>query len=391
MQHTAQGWLVYRLSGSTTWLGFITFLTLFPIFLLGLWAGAVGDRHPRKPIVWAVNAAAAIQAILLGTLALTGNLTLPLLAVLALSLGVLNAFEIPNRQAFVVDLVPANTLPSAMALNSSAFNLARLIGPLLGGLLISWKGEAVCFLLNALTYAPVLVGLAWTRPPTLIREARNGNLWRSLCEGLSHLSNRPHFRSALALVATTSFFGIWFPSFLPAIAKDTHGGGPFTLGLMLSSVGLGSLIGAFRLASLSDTMGLGRRAGLGAIGFSVGLVGFPHLSSLILSMAVLFGMGYAMVTVNVGVNTLTQTLAPMELRGRIASVYTVSLLGVGPVGALLAGALADWVGLPLVLTSGGLGALSGALFLYSGISKGGTDSDSTQRENSRIVKEPSFE
>jgi MFS family permease len=138
-------------------------------------------------------------------------------------------------------------------------------------------------------------------------------------------------------------------------------------------------------------MGLGRRAGLGAIGFSVGLVGFPHLSSLILSMAVLFGMGYAMVTLNVGVNTLTQTLAPMELRGRIASVYTVSLLGVGPVGALLAGALADWVGLPLVLTSGGLGALSGALFLYSGISKGGTDSDSTQRENSRIVKEPSFE
>lgn len=355
MQHTAQGWLVYRLSNSPGWLGSITFLTLFPIFIFSLWAGVMGDRHPRRWILWTANAIAAVQAIVLGVLTLTGTISVQQIAAFALILGIVNAFEIPNRQAFVLDLVSRSKLPSAVALNSTAFNLARLAGPLLAGVLIPWKGEGICFLVNGLTYLPVLVALPLLRlaPKDEVRDGQN--MWQSLKSGLAYVFSSTDMRSILLLLASTSLCGVWFPSYLPVFARDLHGGGPIILGMMLASVAAGSLLGAYALAKRSNIHGLGGRTALGALAFSVGLVLFANTPLLSAALIVLLSLGFCMVTLNVGTNTIVQTLAPDELRGRISSVYTVSLLGIGPLGALSAGFAAEMIGVPAVTSVGGIG------------------------------------
>ena len=357
MQHTAQGWLVYRLSNSPGWLGLITFLTLFPIFVFSLWAGAMGDRHPRRWILWTANLIAAVQAIALGILTLTGTISVPQIACFALVLGIVNAFEIPNRQAFVLDLVSRSKLTSAVALNSTAFNTARLAGPLLAGVLIPWKGEGICFVLNALTYLPVLIALPLLHLSPRKKQEHDHSLWQSLKYGLAYVCSSTDMKSVLLLLAWASLCGVWFPSFLPVFASDIYAGGPFTLGMMLASVAMGSLLGAYALAKRSNIHGLGTRTALGALAFSIGLVLLANLRILPLALLVLLFLGFSMVTLNVGTNTIIQTLAPDELRGRISSVYTVSLLGIGPVGALSAGCAAEWIGVPAVMSVGGGGCL----------------------------------
>jgi MFS family permease len=359
MQNTAQGWLIYRLSDSPGWLGTITFLTLFPIFFLSLWAGVVGDRHPRKWILWLVNAAAGIQAFALGYLTLTGHISVHLIALFATFLGILNSFEIPNRQAFVLDLVTREKLPSAVALNSTAFNIARLVGPLMAGVLIPWKGEGICFVLNSLTYLPILFSLFFLQVPGPSDHHRGIGLWVSLKGGVRYALASPELRPALLLVAFASFSGVWFPAFLPVFAESLATPGarldePMVLGILVASVAMGSLLGAYSVAKKTDGRQMGRRVVLGAFALTLGMPLFAMVHHLILAVPVLAGLGFSMVTLNVGTNTLVQTVTPDELRGRISSVYTVAFLGIGPVGALAAGFAAENVGISKVLIYSGL-------------------------------------
>jgi len=363
MQHTAQAWLVYRLSDSPGWLGAITFCTLFPIFVFSLWAGVLGDKYSRRWILWVVNLGAMMQALVLAGLTLGGVVTIEWIACLALLQGILSAFEIPARQAIVLDIVSRDTLPSAIALNSSSFNIARLVGPLLAGFMIGFWGEGICFLINALTYPAALVALLLlkTNPSTQVEES--GSHWDSLLVGLAYVRKSSDLKSLLLLMGGMSLFGIWFMTFMPVFARDVYQGGPDVLGQMIGAVAFGALLGAFLLGHRDHIFGLGKWITGGALGLSAGIVVFPNLDSYIPALVVLFLMGLAMVIHNVGITTMIQTLAPDRMRSRIASVSTFAFLGVGPIGALAAGLVAEKIGAPAMMTGAGVGCLMVAVFL----------------------------
>ncbi|MCA9409815.1 MAG: MFS transporter [Candidatus Omnitrophica bacterium] len=363
MQHTAIGWLVYRLTDSPAWLGGVTFLSLFPIFIFSLWAGVLGDRYPRKNILWLTNLGSLFLSLSFAYLTFTGEIDPTRIAFFCLFLGLLNAVEIPTRQAFVLDLVSQSHLQSAVALNSSVFNLARLIGPVAAGFLIDLHDESLCFALNGMLRIPILASLFFLTldAPSNNRE-ESENIWKDLFSGLRYVRSSEELRALLQMLAALSFLGIWFPSFLPAFAKDVVEGGPRALGYLYGATGMGSFLGAYLLARSTRPHQTGPRVAYASVCFSVGLILFSRVQGLVPAVSILFFVGLALSTQNVGVNTLVQLLAPDELRGRITSVYTVALLGVGPIGVLLAGVLAEHIGVVNTLALSGLGCLAASLW-----------------------------
>lgn len=370
MQHTALGWLVYRLTGSPAWLGAITFFTLFPIFVLSLWAGVFGDRYPRQRILWLTNFGSLCLSGVLAWLTFAGLVTPERMALIALCQGLLNAIEIPTRQAFVLDLVSHANLQSAVALNSSIFNLARLLGPMAAGFAIDFSGEALCFAVGALLRLPILSVIPFLSVDEHdSREEVRGNLWADLKMGLRYVRISRDLSALIQMIASLSLLGIWFPSFLPAVAKDVIGGGPMALGLLYGAAGAGSFVGAYLLARSDSPEKTGPRVARASIAFSAGLLLFSRMTTLGAALAVLFFLGLATVVQNVGANTLVQLLSPRAMRGRITSVYTVALLGVGPVGVLIAGAAAEGVGVPSTLAVAGCGCLIVSLFFARDVAR----------------------
>ena len=365
LQHTTIGWLVYRLTGSPAWLGTITFLTLFPVFVLSLWAGVLGDRYPRQRILWLTNFGSVGLSVALGYLIVAREVTVEQIAALALFQGFLNAVEIPTRQAFVLDLVSHSSLQSAVALNSTIFNLSRLIGPLVAGFLIDLKDESLCFGLNALLRIPILSVIPFLTfdPPRNHHDGR-GNLWTDLLLGLKYVGRSKDLSALVQMIAGLSLLGIWFPSYLPAVAKDVIQGGPVVLGYLYGAIGFGSFVGAYLLAISTGAEKTGPRVARASIFFSLGLVVFSRVGTLFPALGVLFFLGLALTTQNVGANSLVQLLSPDSFRGRITSVYTVALLGIGPLGVLIAGAVAEWVGVGATLTCSGIGCLVVSLAYY---------------------------
>jgi len=370
IQHTALGWLVYRLTGSPAWLGAITFLNLFPVFVLSLWAGVIGDRYPRQKILWLTNSGSVGLSVLLAYLLLTHELTVGRIAMLALLQGFLNAIEIPTRQAFFLDLVSHSNLQSAVALNSTTFNLTRLIGPMIAGFAIDLRDESLCFGFNAILRIPILmvIPFLFVDPPTLDRE-NNGSLWSDLKSGLRYVRGSSDLTALVRMIAGLSFLGVWFPSYLPAVAKDILGGGPRVLGCLYAAVGFGSFIGAYFLARSGSPEKTGPRVASASLVFSIGLVLFSRVGSMTPALLLLFLLGITLTTQNVGANTLIQLLSPDALRGRITSVYTVAMLGVGPVGVLLAGAMAEWIGVDSILGLSGIGCLAVSLFYFRDVKR----------------------
>jgi MFS family permease len=354
MQQVAVGWLVYRLTGSAFLLGLVAFVAQAPTFFLSPLAGVVADRFDKHRVVIVTQALMMLQAGILAVLVLTGVVTVWQIVLLMGVLGCLSGFDIPARQAFLLELVGSrDDLPNAIALNSSVFNAARLVGPAIAGFVVASLGEGMCILLNALSYAAVLAALGAMRIERRAQPAATGAVFARIREGFGYAFGFAPIRAILLMVAATSVLAVPFTVLLPVIATDVLGGGARTLGFLMSATGLGALAGALYLASRRTVRGLGRVIVLSAILFGAGLIATALSRTTPLSMTFLAFAGFGMMAQMASSNTVLQTIVDDDKRGRVMSLYSMAYIGMSPVGSLLAGMLASRFSAPLTIAIGG--------------------------------------
>lgn len=352
MQTTAQGWLVLELTDSEFLLGLVTAAGSLPILLFTLYAGVVADRTDKRRIILAAQAASLVGALALAVLTQTGLVTVGWILVLVTLQGVANAFEVPTRQSFFVELVGKEDLTNAIALNSSAFNLTRIIGPALAGLLIGAVGIAVCFYLNALSYLAVLAGLLAIRRPPFQRPPRTASTLENLREGFAYLWGNRLARTLVTVIAAASILALPYAMLLPVFARDVLHVGAQGLGWLLSAAGAGALAGGITLASASGRVRGGRLLLASSTGFAVLLGAFAFSRWFPLSLALLAAAGFCLISFTATVNAMLQAVVPDALRGRVMSVYVFMFMGMTPIGSLQAGTLARFVGAPAALAAG---------------------------------------
>jgi MFS family permease len=361
MQQVAEAWLVYRLTGSAALLGVAGFASQIPVFLLATIGGTVADHGNRHRIMVVTQTTSMVLPLILATLVFTGHVRVWHVFTLAAILGVVNAFDVPARQSFVIDMVGKEDLVNAIALNSSIVNGARTVGPAVAGVLLAAVGEGWCFLLNGLSYIAVIAGLLLMklppRDPHLHPAARLGDT----VEGFRFIRRTTPIRDLLLLVGLVSFAGMSYSVLMPIFADSILHGGPKGLGLLMASAGFGSLCGALSIASRSSVRGLGRVVGLSALTFGVGLMVFALSRTFWLSAALLLVVGMSMITQAASTNTLIQSMVPDALRGRVMAVYAMMFMGMSPFGALVEGALAERIGAPATLVIGGSICVVGAI------------------------------
>lgn len=349
-QSVAQQWLIWRLTHSAVALGAVAFLGQFPVFLFGTLGGSLADRLPRRRLVITTQALAALQALAFAVDTLWGTVTPLHVYVLATWLGLVNAFDMPARQALLTDLAHED-MGNAIALNSSVVNGARVIGPAVAGYLVALVGEGVCFLGNALSYMAILLGLAKMRIPDELRpRPRRGHLR----EGLRYAVRTPHVRALFGLLAATSFFGLSYAALMPVFAAQILHGGARLLGTLFAAVGLGALVAAVLLLRHEGFRGLGRRAGFGALLLGASLIGFSLSRNAVLSTIALFFVGLGFMSQTAATNTLVQGLAPPTMRGRVMGLFSTIFIGMTPLGAVLAGWLSARLGAPLTVALGSI-------------------------------------
>ena len=361
MQRVAMAWLVYRLTDSALMLGVVGFAGRIPTLLLAPLAGVAADRWDRRRILYTTQSLSMVQALLLATLVLTGVVQVWHVLVLATLLGVSDSFDIPARHSFFVHMLDdPKDVGNAIALNSSVFNIARLIGPSVAGVLIAMIGEGWVFAVNGVTYFSMLLALMLMRnhPPQPAAETRG--VLETLREGVGFAWNFPAIRAVLLLITTSSFFAMPFVVLMPIFATDILGGGPGTLGLLMTAQGVGALAGALFLAARETTHGFGPLIALAASLFGGGLLLFGASGTLWLSLPVLALAGFGLMVQAASSNTFLQSIVGDELRGRIMSLYTMAFIGVMPLGSLYAGWLAEHVGAQLTVVLGGLIAIAAA-------------------------------
>lgn len=353
MQSTAQGWLVLELTNSALLLGVVTAVTSLPTLLFSLWAGDLADRHDKRRILLIAQAVSLIAALVLAILADTETITYAALLALVFVLGTANAFEIPTRQSFFVELVGPADLPNAIALNSAAFNATRIVGPAMAGVVIGTAGVAACYYANAVSYVAVIAGLMMMRLPAWTPRARTASTLESIREGLAYIRGDRLVRTLVWLIAGMSVTALPYVMLLPVFARDVLKVGAPGLGSMLSATGAGALAAGVALAAGRVRIPRGRLIiGAGAA-YGVALIGFALSTSYPLSLALLVLAGFTMILNNASVNALLQSKVPDHLRGRVMSVYVFMFIGVSPLGSLQAGALARWIGAPYALACGG--------------------------------------
>jgi len=363
MQSVALQWLVWRLTHSARLLGLIAFLSQFPVLLFGALGGSLADRLPRRQLVIATQVLAALQAAALAAVTLGRVAHEALVAALTALLGVVNAFDIPARQALLSDLA-GDDLANAIALNSSVVNGTRMIGPAIAGALVASFGEAFCFLGNAVSY----IGIIWSLTRMEVPDApRPRPAPGHLAEGLRYAKATPHVRALLLLVAASSLFGLSYAALMPLFAARVLHGDARTLGALLGAVGLGALAAAVSLLRRQGLSGLGRRTAWGATVLAVGLLGLAGSRWRILSEAALFLVGFGFMSQMASTNTILQSLAPPGLRGRVMGLYSMLLIGMTPIGSLLAGALAARFGAPVTVAGGALVVLGAAVAFHFAI------------------------
>ena len=365
MQSIAQSWLVYRLTGSATLLGIVGFASQFPVFVLAPVGGAVADSYPRRHALIATQTAAMLLAFPLAALTLTNRIQVWHLIVFATLLGAISAFDVPIRQAFVVEMVGRDDLMNAIALNSSMMNGARIIGPAVAGVLVAAVGEGWCFLLNGVSFIAVIVGLilmnVGNRPPGEHRGPRVS----AINEGFHFVLHTRPIRDLLILLGLMSVMGMPYTVLMPIFADEIFNGGAKGLGLLMGSSGIGALAGALLLAGRQDVRGLGKWVMLSCGGFGVSLVLFALSRNFWISTLLLLPVGFTMMVQMASSNTLIQSMVPDQLRGRVMAVYSMMFMGMSPVGALLAGLLAHRLGAPLTVAAGGVVCIAGALVFRS--------------------------
>jgi MFS family permease len=353
MQTVAQSWLVYRLTGSTVLLGSVGFANQIPVFLLSIFGGAVADRFNRRSVVIATQAGSMVLATALAVLTFTGLIEVWHIIVLAAALGVINAFDIPARQSFLLEMVTREDLPNAIALNSSMFNGARIVGPAVAGLLVGAVGEAWCFLGNAVSYVAVIAGLLAIRIRRNVQGQQRRSTREAVVEGFSFVLHTRPIRTLLTLLGVVSLVGTPYTVLMPVFAGEILQGGPSALGMLMSSTGVGALTGALLLARRSGYRGMSRLIAMSAMGFGVSLILFSLSRNLLLSVLLLFPVGLSMMTQMASSNTLIQAMVPDALRGRVMAAYSMVFMGMAPFGSLIAGSAAGLVGAPAVVALGG--------------------------------------
>jgi MFS family permease len=364
MTRIATSWLVYRLTRSALLLGLVGFAGQIPSFLLAPFAGVLVDRWNRHRLLVATQVLAMLQSAALAALALAGVINIWHVLALSLFQGVINAFDMPARQAFVVEMVEKREdLPNAIALNSSMVNAARLLGPSIGGVVIAAVGEGWCFFGDAVSYLAVIASLLLMRiAPRPRRETGKKRVLPELREGWTYVAGSPPIRTVLLLLALVSLVGMPYTVLMPVFASTVLHGGPHTLGFLMAATGVGALLGAVFLASRKTVLGLGKIIPAAAGLFGAGLIGFSLSRVLWVSLLLLLFTGIGFMVQMASSNTLLQTLVEDDKRGRVMSFYTMSIMGVTPFGSLLAGGLAHRLGTPHTLFLGGLGCIAGALW-----------------------------
>jgi len=353
MQSVAQLWLVYKITGSAVSLGLVGFSGQIPVFLLASVGGAFADRHNRRRILVATQTASMLLAFCLAALTFTSRVQVWHVFTLAAMLGIVNAFDIPTRQAFVVEMVGRDDLVNAIALNSSMFNGARIIGPAIAGALVATVGEGWCFFANGVSYVAVIIGLLLMKIQARERLSVPGSAFTSIVEGFRYVGRTGPVRSLLSMIGLISLLGMPYVVLMPIFADRILHAGAGGLGLLMGASGVGALIGALSLAARSGVRGLGRIVAFSAVGFGASLILFSMSRTFWLSAALLLPVGFCMIVEMASTNTLIQTLVPDNLRGRVMAVYGMMFMGMAPFGALLAGAIAHHLGAPITVTLGG--------------------------------------
>ena len=361
MQNVAQSWLVYRLTGSSLLLGTVSFAGQIPVFPIAPLAGMVADRWNRRTIVIITQTASMILASILAALTLTNRITVWEIVVLAALLGVVNAFDIPARQSFLVEMVGREDLMNAIALNSSIFNGARIIGPAIAGILVATIGEGWCFFANAVSYIAVIAGLFMMRISRRQAERAIKSAYDHIAEGFRFVRKTAPIRALLLILGLVSLVGMPYTVLMPVFAKTVLHGDATTLGVLGSAAGIGALAGALTLASRTRVHGLGKWVWMACTSFGTFLILFSFSHHYFLSVLLLVPVGFSLMTQMGATNTLVQSMVPDRLRGRTMAVYSMMFMGMSPLGAILAGAAADKIGAPRTVALGGACAIAGAI------------------------------
>ena len=359
MQTVAQSWLVYRLTGSSLELGLVGFASQIPVFLMAPVGGTAADRMNRHRVVIATQTASMILAFILAGLTLTHVIRVWHIIVLAALLGIVNAFDIPARQAFLVEMVGREDLMNAIALNSSMFNGARIIGPAIAGILVAKIGEGWCFFANAVSYIAVIIGLLLMRVDAK-RALSKASPLEHIIEGFEFVRGTAPIRALLLLLGLVSLVGMPYTVLMPIFADRILHGGARGLGILMGATGVGALFGALTLAFRSGVRGLGRWVAASCGAFGVTLCVFAFSRNFWLSAGLLLPVGFSMMLQMACSNTLIQAMVPDQLRGRVMAVYSMMFMGMAPIGALLGGALADRLGAPVTVAIGAMACIVAA-------------------------------
>jgi len=363
IQQVALSWLIYSLTKSPLLMGAIMFAGSIPSLAVSPFAGVFIDRIDKYKVLIILQILFMVEAFAVAILTLTGAIQVWHIVVLIVLMGLTSAFDMPLRQAFVVQLIDSSEdLGNAISLNSSCFNLARMIGPAIAGVLIASFGEGICFLLNALSYIAVIYALLLMKIKTKKSSAKTEkNVLNELREGFKYAFDSIPIRNIIIFIAVTSLIGMSFPVLMPIFAKEILHGNAQTLGLLMSASGVGSLFGALYLAGRKSALGLEKWIFASSLLFGFGLVTLAFTNNVLISMALLFIVGFGMVVIIAACNTMIQDLVTDDKRGRIMSLYTMAFMGTAPVGSLCGGAVAEKIGVPHTFLLIGLTMLVAAI------------------------------
>ncbi|MBI5144810.1 MAG: MFS transporter [Candidatus Omnitrophica bacterium] len=354
IQTIAQSWLVFQLTHSSFLLGVVGFLGFIPVFILSLFGGVVADRFNRRNTLLFTQSAFMLLAFLLAISTQLRLITPRQIMLFAVLNGIVMAFDAPSRQSVVVDLVGKAQLLNAIALNSIAFNSSRIIGPALAGILIASIGMSGCFYVNGISFLAVIIALLLIKINHSVSENKNTNFSKDLIVGLNFIKNNLTILILIVMVGVTSLFGISYVILMPVFASDILKAGAKGLGILMSAVGIGALIAGLVLARIGDFKHKGRLLINSAIIFSVSLVFLALSKTYLFSIITLIILGWSSVTAISLINTLLQTLAPDEVRGRLMSAFMFTFAGIMPFGNLIAGSLAQKLGVSVAIMTSGI-------------------------------------
>jgi MFS family permease len=365
MQRIAMPWLVYHITGSALLLGVVGFAGQIPTFLLSPVAGVLTDRLNRYYVLIFSQIVAMLQALALTWLYYSGNIQVWHIVILSVIMGCFNAFDVPSRQSFVIDLVEKKEdLGNAIALNSLMFNGARIIGPSVAGVLLATAGEGICFLANAISYLFVIGSLFMMKVPTRKKAKDNARIMEDMREGFKYAFGFPPIKYIILLLGIVSLMTMTYSVLMPVFAKEVLHGGSHTFGFLMGAAGIGALLGGLYLASKTTILRLGKIVPISAAVSGLGLVLLSISRYFPLSLLIMVITGLGMMLHTASSNTILQTIVDEDKRGRLMSIYTMAIMGTAPFGSLMSGGLAKIIGAPDTIFVGGVACMIGAVFFY---------------------------